>query len=218
MANNNSFRELSDNFNVSQSTAHAIVMKALELVCRISPQYIRWPNQCEKQARAVIFRRLSKQDDVIGAIDGCHIRIQRPQRRGLDYLNKKGYYSMLLQGICDDRGRFIDIFAGAPGRVHDARLLRLSSFYQECKEKMENHRLLGDSAYICQDFTFILTPKRDNDQLTEEERPANTSLSHGRVIIENVFGSMKCRFRRIRDVQNVKLDVMVRLIIAACEN
>ena len=185
-------------------------------MCHISPQYIRWPNQCEKQASTVIFRRLSKQDDVIGAIDGCHIRIQRQQRRGLDYLNRKGYYSMLLQGICDDRGRFIDIFAGAPGRVHDARLLRLSSFYQEWQEKMENHRLLGDSAYICQDFTFILTPKRDNGQLTEEERAANTSLSHGRVIIENVFGLMKCRFRRIRDVQNVKLDVMVHLIIAAC--
>ena len=53
---------------------------------------------------------------------------------------------------------------------------------------MENHRLLGDNAYICQDFTFILTPKRENSQLTEEERAANTSLSGGRVIIENVFG------------------------------
>ena len=86
---------------------------------------------------------------------------------------------MLLQGICDDRGRLIDVFLGPPGRVHDARMLRLSPpgrvhdarmlrlspFYQNWRQKLGAFKLLGDSAYICNDFSFIVTPKRDNGRL-----------------------------------------------------
>lgn len=46
---------------------------------------------------------------IAGAIDGCHIKIQRPHVRGGDYLNRKGYYSVVLQAVVDD------IFVGAPG-------------------------------------------------------------------------------------------------------
>ena len=28
-------------------------------------------------------------------------------------MNRKGYFSVLLQGICDDRGKFIDVFAAS---------------------------------------------------------------------------------------------------------
>jgi len=216
MANTNSFRELSDKFNVAQSTAHVIIMQALQNVCSIASRFIRWPTQCEKQAGARVFSRITQLEGVIGAIDGCHIRIQRPHIHGMDYMNRKGYYSLLLQGICDDRGRFLDIFVGPPGRVHDARMLRLSPFYQNWQRKLGDYKLLGDSAYISQEFPFIQTPKRDNGHLTEQDKMSNTLLSRGRVVIENAFGRVKCRFRRIRDVQNANLIIMIRLVIVAC--
>ena len=106
-----------------------------------------------------------KIDNITGAIDGCNIRLQRPKKHGSDYINRKGYFSMLLQGICDDRGRFIDVFVGPPGRVHDARMLRLSPFYQNSCQKLGAFKLLGDSAYICNDFSFIVTPKYDKGRL-----------------------------------------------------
>lgn len=216
MANNNSFRELSDKFNVAQSTAHSIVVQILNCMSNFANEFIRWPTTCEKQASAAIFWRLTGKEHVIGAIDGCHIRIQRPKVHGLDYMNRKGYFSLLLQGVCDDQGRFIDIFVGPPGRVHDVRMLRSSPLFHEWQEKMGNWKLLGDSAYICNDFPFIITPKRDNGRLTEEDHRTNAQISRGRVIIENAFGRMKCRFRRIRDIQNVNLDIMVKLVVAAC--
>ena len=77
---------------------------------------------------SAVFQLISGLDGVIGAIDGCHIRVQRPPIRGGDYINRKSYYSVLLQGIVNDEGRFIGIFAGPPGRVHDARMLRGSTF------------------------------------------------------------------------------------------
>ena len=217
MANQNSFREISDKFDISQSTAHDIILSMLDKVCELAPFYIKWPSQWEKLASAGAFSRLCGKHNVIGAIDGCHIRIQKPQNRHANYINRKGYYSVLLQGICDDRAKFLDIFAGIPGCVHDARMLRISDFFAEWEEKMGGYHLLGDTAYISNQFsTFIYTPKRDNGMLLQKDIRANTAVSRGRVVIEHAFGRLKCRFRRLRELQNSRLDVVVKVIIAGC--
>lgn len=216
MANQNSFREISDKFDVSQSSAHRIVVELLDTLCTMGHTFISWPNAFEKASSTAAFQRICGLRDIIGAIDGCHIRIQRPPIRGGDYINRKSYYSILLQGIVDERGRFIDVFAGPPGRVHDARMLRSSKFFQVWQDKMGNYQLLGDSAYIGQAFPFVLTPKRDNGALTEADEQRNAEISRGRVIVEQAFGCLKCRWRRLRDVQNTRTDVVVMIILAAC--
>ena len=115
----------------------------------------------------------------------------------------------------DERARFIDIFAGPPGRVHDARMLRSSTFFPQWQEKMGEHCLLGDSAYIGQAFPFIRTPKRDNGALTVEDHQHNLKISRGRVIVEQAFGRMKCKWRRLHDLQNSRIDIVVMIIMSA---
>ena len=60
-----------------------------------------------------------------GTIDGCHIRIvppAEPQKRS--YINRKLFPSIILQGMCDAKGSFLDVYIGQPGSVHDALVLR----------------------------------------------------------------------------------------------
>ena len=52
-----------------------------------------------------------------GAIDGTHIPIIGPVESHGDYLNRKGYYSLIMQGVCDNKYIFRDINIGWPGRV-----------------------------------------------------------------------------------------------------
>lgn len=125
MGNQNSFREISDKFNVSRGSAHNIVLEVLEVTCSLAHMYITLPTDCDKGVISAVFYRLCGIRAIIGAIDGCHIKIQRPAIRGGDYLNRKGFYSLLLQGTVDDQGRFLDIFTGVPGKVHDSRMLRM---------------------------------------------------------------------------------------------
>ena len=61
-----------------------------------------------------------------GAIDGCHIA---PQNCPADYHNRKGWHSIILQGLVDHTVCFTDINVGWPGRVHDSRVLQNSELY-----------------------------------------------------------------------------------------
>lgn len=58
---------------------------------------------------------------VVGAVDGCHVPIIGPQQSPDDYINRKGFHSLILQGLVDFDYRFLDICVGWPGKVHDAR-------------------------------------------------------------------------------------------------
>ena len=67
----------------------------------------------------------------VGAIDGSHIPIIKPAESASDYYNRKGYYSVLIQGLVDHRGIFLDVNIGWPGKVHDARVFSNSSLYKK---------------------------------------------------------------------------------------
>lgn len=64
-----------------------------------------------------------------GIIDGSHIQINKPTERHVDYFNRKHYYSVVLQGVCNEQRQFIDVFVGYPGSVHDARVFKNSPIY-----------------------------------------------------------------------------------------
>ena len=81
ISNQNSFREISDKFNISQSWAHEIIVKCLDYTCGLASKHILWPSECEKRTIAGNFKRTSGQDRIIGAIDGRHISIQKPKKR-----------------------------------------------------------------------------------------------------------------------------------------
>lgn len=69
-----------------------------------------------------------------GAIDGSHIRINKPGEDPDSYINRKQYFSIHLQGTVDHRMRFLDVFIGYPGSVHDARVLKNSPLRNDLHE------------------------------------------------------------------------------------
>lgn len=141
---------------------------------------------------------MQKINGVIGAIDGSHIKILRPQKDQHVYCNRKGDHSILLQGVCDHKKRFTDIFCGEASSIHDARLLKRFKLYEQISEGKIIHNdyfLLGDSA--CPSLTWLVPPFKDNGRLTENQKLFNFRHSSTRIIIENVFG----RFRRLRKPQ-----------------
>lgn len=54
---------------------------------------------------------------------GTHIPILPPENNPKDYYNRKGFHSVVLQVLVDYEGRFMNIYVGWPGNVHDSRIL-----------------------------------------------------------------------------------------------
>ena len=102
--------------------------------------YIHFPIGEELDNLVDTFRSKWGVPQCIGAIDGCHIPIASPAMNRTDYYNRKGWYSMILQGVVDHSYRFIDVNIGWPGSVHDARVFSHSSIYK----KITEHTLLPD--------------------------------------------------------------------------
>jgi hypothetical protein len=58
---------------------------------------------------------------------------------------------VLLQGVCDDKMLFVDVYAGEPGSIHDYTLYRKSDLYRGIQNReivfYEDYHLVGDLAY-----------------------------------------------------------------------
>ena len=50
------------------------------------------------------FEILWRFPQVIGAIYGSHIPILKPVESASDYFNRKGFYSIIIQGVVDSLG------------------------------------------------------------------------------------------------------------------
>ena len=110
------------------------------------------------------FETLTRIPYMWGAIDGTHICLSRKPKQKYNpanYHNRLGFYSILLQGVCDHRRKFLNVCVRAPGGSHDAAHLRGSTLWQKLQSgELPSHKhqfkllnkdiypyLIGDSAY-----------------------------------------------------------------------
>ena len=83
------------------------------LVSKID-KVIKWPCKDQYTHIASQFNLNGKKQfpNVIGVIDGCHIRISANENEKQAYRNYKQYHSIHLQAVCSYDRKFINIFVG----------------------------------------------------------------------------------------------------------
>ncbi|XP_036322560.1 protein ALP1-like [Rhagoletis pomonella] len=179
----------------------------------MSLDVIKWPSNVKKQESANYFAKLGF-SKAIGCIDGTHIVIDPPSERKDDYINRKGNVTLIMQGICDEHRKFINVFVGFAVSSHDSWVLQNSPIYRNLASACGGNYLLADSAYPCSDF--IITPYKDNGHLSHDQKRFNMSLSKGRIAIEHAFGLLKQRFRQLYYCKLRVIDKLCRFIGACC--
>jgi hypothetical protein len=161
-----------------------------------------------------------------GAIDGSHIPVAVPAHLHTDYYNRKGWYSMLVQAIISYDYRITDVCIGWPGSVHDARVFVHSGVYSKVVQGellpstyaknisgvQVPPYLIGDAAYPIK--TWLMKPFPDRG-LSCSQKTYNYRLSRARMVVENGFGRLKGRWRRLLKRNDMSL-AKVPTIIAAC--
>ena len=108
------YKALSGIFGLSEECVFHITEYILKLLNEKCAEVIKWPKKEDYECIAKEFNSKEKRQfpNIIGALDGCHIRISHAKEEDKAYYNYKHFHSIQLQAICLYNRRFIDIFVG----------------------------------------------------------------------------------------------------------
>ena len=211
-------RSVSDRFNVTKSSVHRVVRRVSRAILNnFAGKFICWPRG--ERARDVM-KKMSENNGLpgcIGIIDGIHIPIKAPRHNPEQYVNRKRFHSIQLQGVCDAKRLFTDVYCAFPGSVHDARVCPL---YQDAEKDQSN--VFSDGTYIIGDVayplkTWLITGFKNTGNLSYRHRRFNYMLSSKRMKIEHTFGLLKGRFRKLKVIMDIdKVEDIPLLVISAC--
>jgi hypothetical protein len=100
MANLETFRQVSERFQTSRGNAHDLYKSFLNDMNSLAADLIVWPTGAEAHRTIAGFNVLrgpGSFQNVLGCIDGMHIRISCPKEDARSFVNRKQFPSVLLQ-------------------------------------------------------------------------------------------------------------------------
>lgn len=166
--------------------------------------------------------------NVIGALDGKHVRIRCPKYSGSMFFNYKKFFSMVLQGVADAHYRFIAVEVGGYGKQSDGGTFHASSLYELIQKKElkipEPECLPGtnvkvpfvfiaDEAYPL--LTYLLVPY-PGATLPFQNECFNKRLSRARKTIECAFGIIFSKWRLLSKPIETEVNVVESIVKCIC--
>ncbi|XP_054276396.1 putative nuclease HARBI1 [Macrosteles quadrilineatus] len=202
-----------DQNGIHKSTVSKIVKQVSEAIARLRPQFICMPSTQEEQSKTKLgFFEIARFPNCVGAIDCTHVKILSPGGDNAEYFrNRKGVFSINVQGVCDSSLRLTNIVARWPGSTHDAHIFTSCRLKQEFENGLfGNGVLVGDSGYACSNY---LIPPLENPVLREEQLFQESQI-RTRNPIERCFGVWKRRFPVLALGIRLKLDRLESVCVA----
>ncbi|XP_055308525.1 putative nuclease HARBI1 [Sitodiplosis mosellana] len=168
--------------------------------------------------------------NVVGCIDGKHIRIRCPNRSGSIYYNYKDFFSIVLMAVVDANSKFIAIDVGSFGREGDSGIFSRCNLGKSIKEsflpipppkKLPDtdvvlpHVILGDEAFPL--LPNLMKPYPRSQSLIDRSKAIfNYRLSRSRRIVENAFGILTSRFRIFSTPIHLNVTTVENVVVSAC--
>ena len=152
----------SELFAVGKSTVSSMLRDVVHAINESLRHELSWPTGDHLHQTQQKFFNLCGLPAVVGAIDGTHVPIAKPQNVPTDYFYfKSGGYTLNCQAVVDSDKCFLDLYLGMPGSTNDCRILRHSSLYDLAMHNNlldEQQAFQGFSPYLIGDLGYLLLP------------------------------------------------------------
>ena len=220
-------RKTANAFGIATCTVSRIVQRVTKAMStKLSHKYINVP-KTEEEVQKLVASFYSERGfpQCIGAIDGTHIPIKKPGENAVDYINRKGFYSLNVQACVDANCCFFDVNIKWPGSVHDARVFANSTINQylrdgvipRCPKVIVEGEdpvpvcIIGDPAYPLLPYLMKEFAKGGS---SVQEQFFGYRLSSARMIIECAFGRLKARFGILTKAMDLSMDNIPSTILS----
>lgn len=166
----------------------------------------------------------------IGALDGKHVPIKKPQGSGSFYYNYKKFFSIVLMAVANANYEFIMVDAGINGRISDGgvishipfgRMLEQKELFIPEPEKLHEvdeaslpYVFLGDDAFTLSEN--LMKPYSGESNLDIEKNIFNYRVSRARRVVENTFGIMVSRFGIFERAMKLDPEKAQTITLACC--
>ncbi|XP_036320482.1 protein ALP1-like [Rhagoletis pomonella] len=207
LATGSYFKQVRYTAIMSRQAISEAIMDSCEALIYALRNCIKMPSTAEEwRSVSDEFRVLHNFYNCIGAVDGKHVKIKRPNGSGALYYNYKGTYSIVLMAIANAKKEFVMVDIGCNGRVSDGGVL----FYTKFSERLQQNRLnipewtplpntsesfphvfIGDEAFALGPNIMKPYPQK---RVSQEEQLFNKRLSKARCVIECAFGILANKF------------------------
>ncbi|XP_052696058.1 putative nuclease HARBI1 [Crassostrea angulata] len=213
LGGSDSIIRIADRFGIAESSVVVCRNRIIDTILNnLKSKFINWQHAEILEQTIDKFHQRNGFPGVIGALDGTHISIKAPTENPQSYINRKGYYSLQLQAVCDSDMKFLNCFCGYAGSCHDARVLRNSDLWNYGLEVCNGNHIIADGAYPLR--RWLMTPFRDNGHLLQEQKHLPAFCQW--VVIERAFGLLKGRFRRLHHLDVLSIQTAVKIIMCTC--
>lgn len=206
---------MGDSVGIHKSTVSRIVRRVSRRIAGLKETLIQMP-RTEQEILDVKkgFYAVARFPGVIGCIDCTHIQIKSPGGDNAElYRNRKGYFSINTQAVCDSSLRIMNIVARWPGSVHDSTIFNNSRLHADLENGLYGAGyLLGDRGYPCK--PYLLTPF--TNPILPDQQAYNRSHIRTRNTIERCFGVIKRRFPCLSLGLRTSVDTTLTIIVACC--
>ncbi|KAG9158651.1 hypothetical protein Leryth_021996 [Lithospermum erythrorhizon] len=200
--------------SVDDQVAVALRRLGSEAIEETGLHHIRWPStEQEMEPLKSKFEKIHGLPNCCGVIDMTHITMTLPssQQRADVWRDHMNNHSMLLQAIVDPNFRFIDVFAGMPGKMNEMEMLQNSNFYSLCEK---GKRLSGTTLTISEDtelreyiigkeayplLPWLIRPYHEiTPTLSEQEAKFNDKINKAHAIAKIALRNLKERWKLIQ--------------------
>lgn len=201
-----------DTFKVHKSTVCRILHRVTEAIAGLRPKFVKFPETVQEKRDVMnAFYTFSTMPGVIGAVDCTHVPIQSPGGPDAEiYRNRKGYFSINVQLICDHTGYISDVVARWPGSVHDSTIFDNSHIRAQLETSPFDGYLVGDGGYACR--RYLLTPI--NNPTNQQQKKYNAAQIKARNCIERTNGILKRRFPALKYGMRLSLQHTLSVVVA----
>lgn len=164
----------------------------------------------------------------LGAIDGKHIRIIKPEQSGSLFYNYKCFFSIVVLAVCDSNYCFTSVDIGGFGKSSDSSLFQDSTLWKKItRAQLEipeeaplpgttgpamPHVFVADEAFGLS--KYVMRPYAGK-YLTVKKKVLNYRLTRARRYIECTFGILANKWRIFHRPLNVSL-AFCEDIVKAC--